>query len=507
MPRPLRVLIVEDSPPDAELIARELRHAGFDPDWSRVDTEADYLSHLRPDFDVILSDYTMPNFKALRALELLQQSGLDLPFIIVSGTIGEDIAVSAMKQGAADYLLKDRLARLGPAVALALDQCRLRKKGEQAQEAMRQSEHKYRHLFESLSQAAFLIECSSRWIVDANLCAEDLLGRTRQEILGMNERNLFPSSEAAEYGHKLTRAAATIPRGKLEEAEVVTKDGRQVPVQISVAPIEIYGHNLVLALMTDITGRKQAEDSLRKAKEAAEKASQAKSEFLAIMSHEIRTPMNGLIGTLNLLIDDETLTECRHSLEIAKTSAVSLLKLLSEILSLSSMDAGMIRRNDSAFSLGDCIDAHLPPLTREAAAKGITLTCRLAPEIPEILHGDQCRLGQIITNLVSNAIKFTERGKIDVHVSIESLSTHEASLLFVVRDTGIGIPREHHEMIFSPFVQVDSSSTRSYGGVGLGLAIVQRTIGIMGGRIWVESEPGKGSAFFFTVSFGIGMEV
>jgi PAS domain S-box-containing protein len=505
MSRALRVLIVEDRSTDAELMLRELRRSGFDPEWRRVDTEADYVANLSPDLEVILSDYALPAFSGLRALEVLRERGLEIPFIIVSGTIGEDTAVAAMKRGAADYLLKDRLVRLGPAVDLALDQGRLRKEGERAQEAMRQSEHKYRHLFESLSEAAFLIETSSRRIVDANLCAERLLGRTRTEILGMDVGELFPSKKSADTCCQPGDAtAATFP--DLLEAVLLTNSGRHIPVQISVAPVDLYGRKLVLALMTDITGRKQSEDRLRQAIQAAGKAIQARNDFLANMSHEIRTPMNALIGTLDLLVADEPSTARRESLEIAKSSAVSLLELLSEILSLSSLDTARIQRTDSAFSLGDCLDVHLHEFKTQAAAKGIILTISLAPEIPGILRGDQHRLGQIITRLVSNAIKFTERGHIEVYASVESLSSCETSLLFEVRDSGIGIPSEHQAKIFSPFVQVDSSSTRSHGGVGLGLAIVHRTIEIMGGRIWVESEPGNGSSFFFTLTFGIGIE-
>ena len=263
MKQPLRVLIAEDNPDDTELILRELRRAGFDPEWERVDTEAGYLGRLDPGLDIILSDCDMPQFSGSRALQLLRERGLDIPFIIVSGTIGEDSAVAAMKQGAADYLLKDRMARLGPAVVLALEQRRLHKESELAGEAMRQSEHKYRHVFESLSEAAFLIECASRRIVDANLCAENLLGRTRAEILGMDESELFPANESAESGHQLTNSALQTARGQLEETALVTKDGRQIPVQISVAPVQLYGRSLVLALMTDITVRKRAEERVR----------------------------------------------------------------------------------------------------------------------------------------------------------------------------------------------------------------------------------------------------
>ncbi len=263
MLRALRVLIVEDNRSDAELVLRELRRAGFEPEWKRVDTETDFLGSLHPDWDIILSDFNMPAFSGLRALELLQESCLGIPFILISGTIGEDTAVEAMQKGAADYLLKDRLTRLGPAVALALSQYWLRKESEQTEEAMRQSEHKYRHLFESLGEAAFLIDRESRRILDANLCAQELLGRTRSEILGSDARNLFPVDETARDGQPFTSAIAPTIADHLEETEVATKDGRRIPVQFRFTPVEIHGRDLVLALMTDITARKRAEEVLR----------------------------------------------------------------------------------------------------------------------------------------------------------------------------------------------------------------------------------------------------
>lgn len=279
--RPLRLLMVEDRPEDAELMVRELRRAGFDPDWERVDTEAGYAAGLRPELDIVLSDFSMPEFSGLRALEVLRERGLDIPFILVSGTIGEDIAVAAMRQGASDYLLKDRLTRLGPAVEHAIGQRRLRKESAHAEKAMRESEHKYRHLFESLSEPAFLIECASRRILDVNICAQNLLGLTRTQILGKDAWTLLPAAAAPETVCPAT--AMSECKGGLVEAEVRTVDGKLVPVLISVAPVDLYGRNLVLTLMTDITARKQAEDVLR------EQASMLDQAHEAIIDFDIHT--------------------------------------------------------------------------------------------------------------------------------------------------------------------------------------------------------------------------
>src|SRR5205085_1172642 len=217
MNQPLRVLLVEDNAADAELLLRELRRAGFEPEAKRVDTETEYVANVDSSLDVILSDYSMPQFSGLRALELLKEHKLEVPFILVSATIGEETAVEAMRSGAADYLLKDRLTRLGPAVNQALQQKWLRDERESAEKAMEQSEHKYRHLFESLSEAAFLIDVRSERILDANCSGENLLGRTRTEILGMLQAHLFPLNKAPEYCRKI---ADSVKGGKAELDEL-----------------------------------------------------------------------------------------------------------------------------------------------------------------------------------------------------------------------------------------------------------------------------------------------
>jgi PAS domain S-box-containing protein len=255
MKSPLRILHLEDNLNDAALVQATLESEGIACAITRAQTRADFVAALeRGSIDLIIADFSLPTFDGLTALKITQKQCPEIPFILVSGTLGEETAVTAMRSGAADYLLKDRLTRLGQAVSHALKESRLRKERDSADEAMRQSEHKYRHLFESLSEAAFLIDAKSRRIIDANLCAEKLLGRTRTEILGMNEARLFPLNEAAEYCGKLANAG-TRGKGDLDEAEIQSKDGTTIPVRVSLTSIELYGHDLVLALMTDITER------------------------------------------------------------------------------------------------------------------------------------------------------------------------------------------------------------------------------------------------------------
>jgi PAS domain S-box-containing protein len=326
MPRTLRVLIVEDNPADAELVLRELRRASYDPQWERVDSEADYVARLEPGLDVILSDYTMPNFSGRRALTLMQERGLDLPFIIISGTIGEDLAVEVMRQGAADYLLKDRLARLGPAVAMAVEKYRLRKENEKAVEALRQSEYKYRQLFESLNEAAFLIECSSRRILDANLRAEELLGRPRAEILGMDEVKLFGSGKDGSAAGRLTDPVQT-PRGQWLKFDIVRKDRETITVRASVTSLNLSGRPCVLALMGDLTSHAYLGEGIQMV--MADEAGWLPGGLLSSMTQQIRSPMSGLVGVLDELLNEIPSTR-REVVETGRNAAMSLLKLLED---------------------------------------------------------------------------------------------------------------------------------------------------------------------------------
>jgi two-component system sensor histidine kinase/response regulator len=334
-----------------------------------------------------------------------------------------------------------------------------------------------------------------------NPAFERLFRYRHKEICG---KPLFKLLTSPDIDPEVQRNRQRLVRGKI--THVVTRrkrsDGNLVDVEAYSVPLVIEGKLTgAVLLYQDITERKRAEEALLRAKEAAESANRAKSDFLANMSHEIRTPMNGIIGMTELALDTRLSGEQREYLSMVKSSADSLLTLINDILDFSKIEAGKLEVEQIDFPFEQTLGETVKVLAMRAQQKGLELAWRMAPGIPERLKGDPNRLRQVLVNLVGNAVKFTERGEIAVEVDKESEDDSGMILHFQVRDTGIGIATEKQSMIFEAFTQADSSASRKYGGTGLGLTITTRLVNLMGGRIWIDSEPSKGSTFHFTIRF------
>ena len=377
---------------------------------------------------------------------------------------------------------------------------------EQRQLGQRLRDHQFytRSLFEANIDALMTTDPSGV-ITDVNRQMEALTGCTRDELIGAPFKNYFTDPERAEAGIRLVLREKKVTDYQLTARD---RDGKETVVSYNATTFYDRNRKLqgVMAAARDITERKQHEDSLREASQNAERANHVKSDFLANMSHEIRTPMNAIIGMTRLAMRKNPSAGQQTYLAKIDNAAQSLLSIINDILDYSKIEAGKLELEQIAFSLDEVFNNLDDIVRQKAEQKGVEIAFSMAHSIPRHLKGDPLRLSQILINLVNNAIKFTEEGKVIVEVGVEEGSADSSHLIFSVRDTGIGMTSEQVSNLFQSFNQADTSITRKYGGTGLGLAISKQLCELMQGTLTVESEPGKGSTFRFTAKFGISTD-
>jgi signal transduction histidine kinase len=381
-PKPsMRILHLEDDPIDTELVCELLKNEEICAEIDRIDTLEAFRDGLaKGEYSVILSDYSVPGVDPVEALQVARELRPEIPFLFLSGTIGEEMAIELLHLGASDCVLKDRMGRLVPAVRRAI---------REAQEQIR---------------------------------------------------------------------------------------------------------------------RLEAEEALRAAKETAEAGNRAKDRFLLAMSHELRTPLTVTMGMLDLSLAEELPPTIRHYLDSARKSSETLLSLISDILDFAGIEQGHVALEEERFDLPECLRECVDALHPEATGKDLGLTLRLEPGLPQTVIGDRARLSQILRNVLDNAVRFTERGRIDVSVAVGAVREKAREVTINVRDTGIGIPEETLEHLFQRFSQADMSLTRRFHGAGLGLAISRGLVERMAGRIEAKSTEGQGSTFSIVIPFKISEE-
>jgi PAS domain S-box-containing protein len=532
----LRVLLVEDNPGDAALLRYLL------PERGALQLEVRCVSRLsealalvgEESFDLALLDLGLPDSFGLATFRTLRRQASKLPIIVLTGNHDEQVGLEAIREGAQDYLTKGQVDAqlLIRAISYAVERSRAEKalkdlndsleariaqrteeisaanealrvevaERKRAEEAQRRIKQQWERTFASVPDLIALLDNQHR-VLRVNDALARRLGMPPEACIGlfcyelMHDTRLPPqfcphSRTVSDGGRHVEELRVDRFRGDFQvtTTPLLDEDGR------SIGSVHI-AH--------DITERKLYEKGLQQAKEVAETAARTKSQFLANMSHELRTPMTGVLGMLDLALAGGLDAEQRGYLETAQSSARALVRILNDILDLTKLEMGKLTLEEKPFAVRSCLENTYNLLLPVVRSKGLELDYTLAEDVPETLVGDQTRLNQVLINLVGNAVKFTEKGRVGMQVAVgPARGDGKREVFFTVTDTGIGIPRDKEELLFSRFSQVDESHSRSYGGTGLGLAISKEIVERMGGDISFTSSEGEGSTFCCRIPLG-----
>lgn len=515
----INLLIIEDSIDDMTLMQYHLRKAQVPLGKTRrVETAEEFIEALNmQSWDVIVSDFRLPRFDIFSALEIFKERKLQIPFIIVSGRVGEEAAAMALKTGAHDFVSKDNLGKLSDVVMRELQRAQERREKLLMEEQLRL----VNMVFDNTSEAILITDKNNR-IIKANHAFTQHTGYSESEVLGADPKILSSRTMPPEFYREMWQQLEATGHW---QGEIINrkKSGAHYPEWLRINTVKNKDNELTnyIAVLADISERKKSERALiesnQKLQAAMERANElarqaqsanlAKRDFLANMSHEIRTPMHVIIGMAEHLQGSNPLPMQQDSIRMILESSRLLLGIINDVLDFSKIEAGALKLEELPFRLREIVDNLVLMIRPKTEEKKLSVGVDFDPNIPQQLVGDALRIKQVLLNLLSNAVKFTDKGTIEVQVKLLGpVENERARIMFSVKDTGIGMQPSVQARIFNPFEQADSSTTRRFGGSGLGLAISKRLIDCMHGEIGMESAVGQGSRFYFTLNLPVAPE-
>lgn len=513
MENTIKLLHLEDNPTDSKLVQSALKKSSVNFEYFFADNEEDFHSILaKQKIDLILSDYHLPDYSGSEALLYAKSNFPIIPFVFLSGTMGEEAAIESLLNGATDYVLKNNMGRLLPSLQRAYKEALEGK-------ARRSAENELRKLSRAVDQSpnSVVITDINGAIEYANSATLTLTGYTADEVIGENPR-IFSTHEKTDEEYAFLWNTILSGREWSGEFHNKKKNGELYWESATISPITddngIITH--FLSIKKDITESKALTIELIKSKEKAEESDRLKSAFLTNISHEIRTPMNGILGFAELLnMPGLGSNEQKEYIQIIKKSGERMLNIINEIVDISKIESGQMKTTLSDTNINEQTEYIHTFFKQEADAKGIKLNfVNGLSSDASIIKTDREKVYAILTNLVKNAIKYTDSGSIEfgykivvdtlpVAETLHATSQKARYLQFYIKDTGIGIPNDRQQAVFERFVQADIADKRAFQGAGLGLSISKAYIEMLGGRIWVESVEGKGSAFYFTLPYNV----
>ncbi len=494
----IKTLIIEDSDDDLQLMLRELNKGQYEIEYKLVEDAKGLESALEEEWDVIISDYSLPTFTGFEAMIMCKEKVSDIPFIMVSGTIGEDIAVKMMRTHAKDYIIKKNLTRLLPAIEREIAEAKIRKEKLLAEENIKNSQKLLQRIIDLLPIRIFWKDKDLNYLGCNSIFAKDAGKNSSEDIIDRNDFDMTWKEQADIYrkDDKIVLLSGK-SRFNYEEPQT-TPTGDTIWLKTNKVPLtDLFGNTIgILGSYEDITDQKKMIAELITAKEKAEEMNRLKSSFLANMSHELRTPMVGILGFSEMINDIDNIIEIKEMAEIIHRGALRLFNTLNQILDLSILEANKTKTDYKSTDIISIIKESINLFLPESSKKKLSIRYHSQAD-SLIAYTDQNIIYSCLNNLIQNAIIYSEKGNIDVKVE-EQLIEDKAFVVINVIDTGIGISKDNLETIFDEFRQASEGWGRSYEGTGLGLSICRKSMKIIDGTVSVKSEPGIGSEFRLT---------